>query len=140
MSSENNKIVWIDLDNSPHVLFFNPIIKELEKLGTDVIVTARDFAQVSDLVALFEIETTIIGKHYGKNFLLKLVGIIFRSFQLTKFIFKKKPDFALSHGSRSQFLTAKLLGIKTGLALDYEYIKLFPFLAADIIYFPKMIS
>lgn len=140
MSSENNKIVWIDFDNSPHVLFFNPIIKELEKLGINVIVTARDYAQVLDLVALFKIEATIIGKHYGKNFILKLVGSIYRSLQLAKFIYKKKPDFALSHGSRSQFLAAKLLGIKTGLALDYEYIKLFPFLVTDIIYFPKMIS
>jgi len=140
MSSENNKIVWIDFDNSPHVLFFNPIIKELEKLGINVIVTARDFAQVLVLVALFKIEVTIIGKHYGKNLLLKLIGTTFRSLQLAKFILKKKPDFALSHGSRSQFLAAKFLGIKTGLALDYEYIKLFPFLVTDIIYFPKMIS
>lgn len=33
--------VWIDLDNSPHVLFFAPIIGKLEQDGAEVIVTVR---------------------------------------------------------------------------------------------------
>ena len=32
----NNNIVWIDLDNTPHVPFFKPIIEELEKRGHEV--------------------------------------------------------------------------------------------------------
>ena len=33
--------IWIDLDNSPHIPFFLPIIRELRKQGHQVIVTAR---------------------------------------------------------------------------------------------------
>ena len=38
--------IWIDLDNSPHVPFFAPIIEELQKRGYSVVVTARDCFQV----------------------------------------------------------------------------------------------
>ena len=34
------KKVWIDIDNSPHVPFFLPIIKELENRGAEVVLTA----------------------------------------------------------------------------------------------------
>src|ERR1019366_7053802 len=34
--------IWIDLDNSPHVPFFAPIIEELERHGYSVLLTARD--------------------------------------------------------------------------------------------------
>ena len=64
------KKIWIDLDNSPHVLFFNPIIKELKKRGYQVVLTARDYAQVCGLADLFNLEYKPIGHHYGKNKIL----------------------------------------------------------------------
>ena len=45
-----SKTVWIDIDNSPHVPFFLPIISELEKRGYKLILTARNLYQVSDLL------------------------------------------------------------------------------------------
>jgi len=41
--------IWIDLDNTPHVPFFKPIIRELEKRGHEVVLTARDAFQVCEL-------------------------------------------------------------------------------------------
>ena len=38
--------IWIDLDNSPHVPFFSPIVEELEKCGYSVMLTVRDCFQV----------------------------------------------------------------------------------------------
>ena len=38
--------IWIDLDNSPHVPFFRPIISELKGRGCTLIITARDAYQV----------------------------------------------------------------------------------------------
>ena len=35
--------IWIDLDNSPHVPLFLPIIAELRKRQFDVVITAREF-------------------------------------------------------------------------------------------------
>ena len=35
--------IWIDMDNSPHVLLFAPIIRELERGGVEFLLTIRDF-------------------------------------------------------------------------------------------------
>src|SRR4051794_7102186 len=80
------KKIWIDLDNSPHVPFFAPIIKELENRGHFLLVTARDFAQVTQLVELMQLRCKIIGRHYGKNTLLKMAGIAVRATQLASVV------------------------------------------------------
>ncbi|HTG44434.1 MAG TPA: DUF354 domain-containing protein, partial [Verrucomicrobiae bacterium] len=41
--------IWIDLDNTPHVPLFEPIIEELRARNFDVVLTARDAFQVCDL-------------------------------------------------------------------------------------------
>ena len=38
----SGKTIWIDLDNTPHIPFFRPIIRELEHRGYTVLLTARD--------------------------------------------------------------------------------------------------
>ena len=43
--------IWIDLDNTPHVPFFRPIIRELERRGFEVVLTARDAFQVCELAS-----------------------------------------------------------------------------------------
>ena len=65
--SQPKKTIWIDLDNSPHVPFFFPIIKELEKSGHSVILTARDTFQVIGLADYYKLNYTKVGKHYGAN-------------------------------------------------------------------------
>lgn len=141
MKRNNKKLVWIDLDNSPHVLFFNPIISELKRRGVDVFVTARDYAQVIELCKVFNIEHKQIGKHHGKNNFKKLLGLTIRALQLVKIMFKEKPDLAFSHGSRSQRIAAKMMGIQAAIAFDYEFTgRDIPFLAPDIIFIPQIIS
>ena len=66
----NNKKIWIDLDNSPHVLFFRPIIEELRKLNYKILLTARDAFQVRDLVKKFKLNAIFIGHHHGKKNLI----------------------------------------------------------------------
>lgn len=132
--------VWIDLDNSPHVLFFSPIIKKLDSNGFEVVVTARDYAQVLDLAELFGIEYKKVGSHYGKNKLFKVIGMFIRSFQLLPFILKEKPCLALSHGSRSQIFIAKLAGIFSVMATDYEHTQVIPFFAPDLRLIPEVVS
>lgn len=97
-----SKKIWIDLDNSPHVPFFSPIIKELSRRSYQVILTARDCFQVRGLADLFSMEYKRIGRHYGKNKALKVAGTVIRSVQLLPTALKEKPALAVSHGSRSQ--------------------------------------
>lgn len=131
--------VWIDFENSPHVLYFDPIIEELEKCGCEVVLTAREFAQTIELLKLFRIEAKCIGHHYGGNRLLKVFGLLIRAAQLLPTAVVSRPDLALSHGSRSQMLAAKLLGIPIVSASDYEFGKSIPFMKIDLAITPDAI-
>ena len=115
--------IWIDLDNSPHVPFFKPIIEELKKNGYLIVLTARECSQVCGLADLLGLKYQKIGRHFGKNKGLKALGLVFRSFQLLPLAFRGKFDLALSHGSRAQILTASILRIPSIMLLDYEFTK-----------------
>jgi uncharacterized protein len=123
--SQTKRTVWIDLDNSPHVPFFAPIIEELEALGHSVLVTARDFAQVCQLADLMHLKYTKVGRHYGKNTLVKLAALSTRALQLLPLVARARPDLALSHGSRSQLLLAAVLRIPALTIGDYEHARVF---------------
>src|SRR5580698_7753841 len=69
--------VWIDLENSPHIPFFEPIVADLKKKGYQVVLTARDCFQVCELADLAGMEYRTIGRHYGKNSIAKLFGLAF---------------------------------------------------------------
>lgn len=113
--------IWIDLDNTPHVPFFKPIIRELEKRGHSVVLTARDAFQVCELAAKMGLNPRKVGHHYGKNRFLKVWGLGWRSLQLLPTVLKHRPQLALSHGSRSQILLSNLLRIPTVMVMDYEF-------------------
>jgi uncharacterized protein len=115
------KKVWIDLENSPHVPFFKPIIDELEHRGYAVVLTARDCFQVCELADLFGLRYRLIGHHYGKHKLAKLVGLVIRTLQMATYILRQKPDLAVSHGSRSLYLLSSLLRIPRITITDYEH-------------------
>ena len=132
--------IWIDLDNSPHVLLFKPIIQELEKRNFSILVTARDAFQVKDLLAQMNVTARLVGHHNGKHSFLKLMGLFQRAMQLLPIVWKNKPDLALSHGSRAQMILAKLLDIKTILILDYEFVTLLPFFLPDYLIMPALVA
>ncbi|MRS02109.1 DUF354 domain-containing protein [bacterium] len=138
MISSNRKI-WIDLDNSPHVPFFIPIIEELKRHGCIVTVTARDCFQVCGLADLHKMSYLKIGRHYGKNKLLKVLGLMIRAMKMAPTVIKGKPILALSHGSRSQQILSNILGIPVVAIGDYEYAKSLPFFHWDYFIIPDVI-
>jgi uncharacterized protein len=113
--------IWIDLDNSPHVPFFAPIIDELHKHGYSTVLTARDCFQVRELADLFGFEYTLIGRHYGKHKILKLAGLCRRAMQLAPTVMAQRPDLAVSHCSRAQLVVSWSLGIPSVFIGDYEF-------------------
>ena len=133
------KKIWIDLDNSPHVPFFIPLIKELKQRDYLVTLTARDCFQVCGLAELFGLQYKRIGRHYGKNKILKVVGTIIRSIQLLPVALRERPAIALSHGSRSQLITAKMLRIPVVMIFDYEFTQGLGFIAPDWVIGPEVI-
>lgn len=134
------KTIWIDMDNSPHVPFFAPITEKLQAAGFDVLLTARDCFQVKELTELLDLKSRIIGCHYGKNKLAKLTGLCIRALQLLPTVRRARPTLAVSHGSRSQLIVSKLLGIPVIMIMDYEYAKLSAGIHPDWIITPDLVS
>ena len=131
--------IWIDIDNSPHVPFFIPIIEELKKRGIEVTLTARDMYQVCELLEFFNLPCKVIGGHYGKNKVLKVLGNCLRVSQLMPTVAKLRPTLALSHGSRAQILLCKVLGIPTVMLHDYEHCTITGFVKPDWVLMPEVV-
>lgn len=132
--------VWIDLDNSPHVPFFFPIIHELKKRGHHVVLTGRNCFQVCGLCKHYKLNYTMIGHHYGKNILMKGLGTIWRAMQLAPLVIREKPDLAVSHGSRSLIIAAAMLRIRDVLIFDYEHSAKLPIIKVDLGLVPEYID
>jgi uncharacterized protein len=118
------KAIWIDVDNSPHVPLFAPLIKFYRDSGVEIILTARNHAQTIELLdnAGFGGTFEIIGKHYGKNKFNKIRGLLVRARELVSFIKSRKNiKVAVSHGSRSMVLAARWLKIPVITMYDYEF-------------------
>lgn len=138
-TSRQAKKIWIDLDNSPHVPFFLPIIQELQRREYQVFLTARDSYQVCELLRLHRLSCRVVGRHYGKKWILKVLGTALRALQLLPLAVREKPDLAVSHGSRSQVLLASFLRIPTVVMLDYEFVSTATFIQPDWTFLPDVI-
>jgi len=108
------------MTNSPHVLFFEPLIRMLKKEGAEFLITARPYQQTIELLKQKKLNFEIIGKHYGKNKVRKAYGIFFRSFLLWKEIMKQKNriSFSISHGSLYCTIASNFAGIYNLWTLD----------------------
>jgi predicted glycosyltransferase len=133
------KKVWIDIDNSPHVPFFLPILEELHNLGCELLLTARNMYQVRELLDFFQLRCKVVGSHYGKNKALKVLANCSRAIQLVPLAAKFRPDLAISHGSRAQVLVCKALGFQTLMMHDYEHSIKTGFLESDWTLVPDVI-
>src|SRR5579862_978097 len=136
----SGKKVWIDIDNSPHVPFFLPIIDELKAQGVELILTARNIYQVCELLEFFQMPAKVIGRHYGKNKFLKVFGNLLRTAELAPTAAgSRRPDLAISHGSRAQLLISKAMRIPTIMLHDYEHSTKTGFIESDWVMMPDVI-
>ncbi|HSV92858.1 MAG TPA: DUF354 domain-containing protein, partial [Desulfobacterales bacterium] len=135
--------VWIDMTNSPHVLFFTPIIADLKRAGHEVTVTARRYAQTVELLEMRGIDATVIGAHRGRSLGRKAWGLASRSTRLVAFGAGKGFDVAVSHNSNDLALAAWALRIPQVLVGDYEHATLAYRLTARLatrVMFPDVIA
>ena len=132
--------IWIDLDNTPHVPFFLPIIRALEREGHTVMVTARDAFQVRGLAEYHGLRCVVIGRHYGANKVLKVAGTVWRAVQLLPTVLRGRPQVSMSHGSRPLELLSALLRIPSMLLFDYEHAKRLPFVKPELGVAPESIA
>jgi hypothetical protein len=133
--------IWIDIANSPHVLFFEPVINELKKLGHSVCLTARDFCNTIPLAKAKGLEVDQIGAGFELGRLEPVNNLYWfsRLIKLTRFARDKKFDVAVSHYSSTQAAAARRLGIPVFSTIDYEHVDLRAFREAKCFMIPDIV-
>jgi len=113
-------IIWFEITNSPHINLFRNIIRDLQKDNT-VVITCRPLANTIELLKLNGFTFDIIGKHYGKYFINKLIGFPIRIIQLIAHFRNNKPAIAIGQSSFQMPIAAKILGIPMIYMNDNEH-------------------
>lgn len=114
--------IWIDLDNAPHVPFFAPLIHEFQRQGHRTWVTVRDYGYTRNLMDRRSLHYDLLGRHPGKNRLMKVVGLMLRAGALVRYARGKKIDVAVSHGSRALVIACAILRVPCVTMYDYEFV------------------
>ncbi len=114
------KAIWFDFENAPHVWVLKPIYEYFKEKGYRCYCSARDFSYTLSLLKLADIKASVQKGFVSTNKILKTLGVILRTISLVNAYKGKKIDLAISHGSRSQILAAKILGIPAISLDDYE--------------------
>jgi uncharacterized protein len=114
--------VWVDMTAPAHVLVFRPLIDILRERGDEVEITARDYAQTLELLALHGLEADeVIGAHAGRSRLQKARQMTWRLRRLRGWAKDRRFDVALAHGSHELTISARRLGIPSSTTFDYEF-------------------
>ena len=113
--------VWIDLSNSPHVRFFEPLVRSFREMDLDVVLTARDHAQTLALARDRWGDVVAVGGRSPSGRSAKGRAILQRALDLTQFVRSARPDVALSHGSYAQIVAARASGVPAATMMDYEH-------------------
>jgi predicted glycosyltransferase len=113
--------IWVDLVNSPQVLFFRPILPVLARQGHDLIITTRDYGQTLALADQHHLAHTPIGRHGGKSVRGLVEQNLLRVRALVEFIGDQRIDLAVGHNVYSQALAARWRRIPLVTLMDYEH-------------------
>ena len=131
--------IWIDIINSPQVLFFRPFIKYWEQNGYTVAITARDYSNTIELLEAENQKFSIVGSHAGKSTILKLLNFPLRIYHLVLWLRRNKPTVGISQSSFYSPLAGWLCGVKTIYTNDNEYAKgnIISFVFASCVMLPE---
>jgi predicted glycosyltransferase len=131
--------VWIDIENPPQVQYLVPFRVAFERLGADVVVTARDQSFTRDLLDQQGVEHLAVGASAGASRPRKAAAILSRALALRSLMRNKKPRLLLC-ASRASALAAPTIGVPGFAFCDYEFVDLrFARLARTRIVHPDMI-
>lgn len=112
--------VWFDFENTPHVLFLEPLLRRLSERGTRTVVTAKPQAQTLELARLRGLAVTALGRGDFHGLIQKVVGTSGRALRLRRWARPRRPALLVSC-SRSASLAAWSLKLPAIGLLDYEH-------------------
>jgi len=103
--------IWIDFLTPKQLLFFEPLIKKLEKKHK-LLCTTRDYREAKELARIRKLNVVIVGHHGGAEKSNKLLANIERMKSLFLLLQKFKPDLTLSFCTPDASRMSFGLGIK----------------------------
>lgn len=117
------------------------MIRELQSLGHAVDITTRHFCNTIALARAKGVAAKTIGAGYdrGRIEILKQSFWFLRVMQLRQFASARRFDVAVSHGSRTQAVAARSLGLSTFAATDYEHADLRAFRKTNCFMIPDVV-
>jgi uncharacterized protein len=113
--------VWFDMTAPAHPIVFRPVIAQLQRMGHEVRVTARDYAQTLPLLERLGMPHTAIGRHGGASRLRKAGALAGRTAAMIAFGRRGHFDLAVAHGSNDLALASAALRLPEVNAFDYEW-------------------
>lgn len=123
-------VVWFDFENTPHVLFLEPILRELEQIGWTTACTAKPQSQTLELAERRGIPVEVVGGGNLRGTFRKIVFGLGRAAQLAAWAVRRGRPLLLVSSSRSACVAARWLGIPAVGLLDYEHAEYRPFVLA----------
>lgn len=112
--------IWFDISNSPHINMFAAMIRQLQ-VDHEVVITCRDLANTVDLLDLHKLPYTVVGRHYGKKLVAKVMGYPVRVIELVRHLRSLRIDVAVSQSSFHSPIAARLLGVRSIYMNDNEH-------------------
>jgi predicted glycosyltransferase len=103
---------WIDLLTPKQVLFFGPLVKELEASGFDVLATSRKYREVEPLAELAGLDLTYVGERGSRGPEEQLLAATRRQAEIIPLVKGFSPGVAVSIASAVCARVAFGLGIK----------------------------
>lgn len=113
--------VWVDVENTPHVLFLEPFINALRAGGYEVRVTAKPQSQTVALARARGLEVCVVGHGNLAGLSRKVAGGMGRALDLARWSRDQpgRPCVQIQ-SSRTASLAARLVGLAAVGLLDYE--------------------
>ena len=133
--------IWIDIENPPQVQYLLPLRPALERLGAEVVLTARDYGNTFELLEQAGVPYTPVGSSYGAAKWRKVVGLAGRTGALVRHLRRSgRPDASIS-ASRAALVAGRLLGHPSFAIIDYEHVSLAVHrLARSAVVYPDVIE
>ena len=113
--------VWFDLENTPHVLFLEPIVRFVRERGWRVRISAKPQAQTEELARARGLTCDLVGGGDFVGWAAKIGGGLARSASLARWVLAEGRPRLLVSSSRSASLAALALRVPALGLLDYEH-------------------
>ncbi len=95
----NSPRVWVDVITPKQVLFFAPIVRELEGKGCEVLATSRAYREVEPMAKMCRLDLRFVGERGGASPADQLAAATERQLEMIPLATEFRPDVAVSVAS-----------------------------------------